>query len=187
MQLRSKLSLYAAVAALATTGLAACGEDEDGEAGASAPPATSQPAEPAEEMAADQNIVELAQDTPQLSTLVDAVVAADLAETLQGEGPYTVFAPTNEAFNELGDDTLQTLLEPENREQLQEILTYHVVPAEAMAADLSDGQELETVNGETLTVSIDGDQVMVGDATVEMADVDASNGVVHVIDTVLQP
>ena len=112
---------------------------------------------------------------------------ADLVETLQGTGPFTVFAPTDAAFEELGDDQVQSLLEPANRDQLQSILTYHVVPGKLTASDLSDGQELETVAGEMLTVQIDGDEVAVGDATVVEPNVEASNGVVHVIDTVLTP
>jgi uncharacterized surface protein with fasciclin (FAS1) repeats len=190
MRFRSQFSIAATVALLATTGLVACGDDEEDTAGA-AQETTTEQTQPMEEsmdegMAGDQDIVALAQDTPDLSTLVEAVTAADLAETLQGDGPFTVFAPTNDAFDELGG-ALDDLLQPENQEQLQSVLTYHVVPSEAMAADLEDGQMLETVNGEMLEVSIDGDTVMVGDATVVMPDVDASNGVVHVIDTVLMP
>jgi uncharacterized surface protein with fasciclin (FAS1) repeats len=190
MRFRSHFSIAAAVAVLATTGLAACGDDEEDTAGA-AQETTTEQTQPMEEsasegMGADQDIVALAQDTPELSTLVEAVTAAELAETLQGDGPFTVFAPTNEAFDELGE-TLDELLQPKNQEQLQSVLTYHVVPSEAMAADLEDGQMLETVNGEKLEVSIDGDTVMIGGATVVMPDVDASNGVVHVIDTVLVP
>ena len=136
-------------------------------------------------MSSEMTIVETAQGNEDFSTLVEAVTAADLAETLSGEGPYTVFAPTNEAFDALPDGALDELLA--DTEQLTEVLTYHVVPTSAMAADLSDGQELETVQGDMLTVSIDGDTVMIGDATVTMADVEASNGVIHAIDTVLMP
>lgn len=136
-----------------------------------------------------QNIVELAQSNEDLSILVEAVVAADLATTLSDETvEYTVFAPTNEAFEnalEALDLTKDELLASED---LAGILTYHVVEGEALSSDLSDGQELTTVNGEILTVSImDDGSVMVGEATVVTADVDASNGVVHVIDTVLLP
>jgi uncharacterized surface protein with fasciclin (FAS1) repeats len=187
----------AAVAAAAVLSLVvpaggdAEGEDEEDTASTTAAPAETQPAEtaPAEttEEAGGQDIVALAQATPDLSTLVSAVQAADLVETLQGEGPFTVFAPTNEAFTAVGQDTLDTLLAPEGKDQLTDILTYHVVPGELKAADLEDGQELETVQGGTLTVSVEGDTVRVGDATVAMADVDASNGVVHVIDSVLMP
>nr|WP_245749576.1 fasciclin domain-containing protein [Palleronia marisminoris] len=135
------------------------------------------------EMNAEMNIVETAQDAGNFSTLLSAAETAGLAETLSGEGPYTVFAPSDEAFEALPEGTLDGLSE----EQLTSILTYHVVPSAAMAADLSDGQMIETVNGAELEVSIDGDTVMVGDATVTQADIEASNGVIHVIDSVLMP
>ena len=180
--MKRHLALAAIVPALAL-GVAACGGDDESTGGAAAtteqqPPSTQQN---------PQDIVALAQETPDLSTLVTAVSSAELVETLQGDGPFTVFAPTNAAFEKLGDDQVQSLLEPENRDQLTEILTYHVVPEKLTAADLSDGQELETVAGETLTVKVDDGTVMVGDATVAQADVEASNGVVHVIDGVLTP
>lgn len=131
----------------------------------------------------EMNIVETAQDAGNFSTLLSAAESAGLAETLSGEGPYTVFAPSDEAFEALPEGTIDGLSE----EQLTSILTYHVVPSAAMAGDLSDGQMLETVNGAELEVSIDGNTVMVGDATVTQADIEASNGVIHVIDSVLMP
>jgi uncharacterized surface protein with fasciclin (FAS1) repeats len=115
------------------------------------------------------------------------VGAAKLVDTLKGEGPFTVFSPTNQAFATLGSQQLSELLQPENRDQLSGILTYHVVPGELTADRLEDGQKLETVQGETLTVSVSGGEVKVNDATVVQPDVDASNGVVHVIDGVLTP
>lgn len=144
------------------------------------------------EEAAATNIVVLAQNTPELSTLVSAVQAADLVETLQGTGPYTVFAPTNDAFNALPAGTLDTLLEPANKDQLSSILTYHVVAGNVKAADLSDGQVIETVQGGKLTVSIRDGKVYIkdakgGEAQVTSADVEASNGTVHVINAVLLP
>ena len=157
---------------------AGCGDDEKDTTTAAT--TTTQAA------AAEQDIVATAQATPDLSTLVAAVTAADLVETLQGEGPFTVFAPTNEAFADI-QSTVDTLLEPENKDDLTNVLTYHVVPGTYAAADLKDGQELTTVQGEKLTVSVDGDTVKVGDATVTQADVTTSNGVVHVIDKVLVP
>jgi uncharacterized surface protein with fasciclin (FAS1) repeats len=166
-------------------GASACGDDED-EAASTAPAATATP-EPTSTAEAGEDVVALAQATPDLSTLVKAVTAAELAETLQGDGPFTVFAPTNDAFAAVGQDALADLLKPRNREQLASVLTYHVVPGEMQAADLQDGQMLETVQGESLPVSVEGDQVKVGDATVAQADVEASNGVVHVIDAVLMP
>ena len=132
------------------------------------------------------NIVELAMSNDNLSTLVAAVKAGELVETLSGEGPFTVFAPTNDAFAALPEGTLDNLLKPENKSQLVNILTYHVVPGKVMSTDLYDDMIATTVQGGELTVSV-GDAVMVNDATVVQADVDASNGVVHVIDKVILP
>ena len=154
---------------------------------------TQQESAPAEEeQAAEVNIVALASDTSALSTLVTAVKAAELVDTLQAAGPFTVFAPTNDAFAALPEGTLDTLLKPENKDQLTSILTYHVVAGEVLAGDLTNGQEIKTVQGGTLKVSIEGDKVYIVDAKgnkamVESADVNASNGVVHVIDSVLLP
>ena len=136
--------------------------------------------------AQDKTIVELAVETESLSTLVTAVKAAGLVETLSSEGPFTVFAPTNEAFAALPDGTLETLLKPENKQQLIDVLTYHVVAAKVMSTDLEDGQEAASVQGEKITVDLE-DGVMINDASVKMADVKASNGVVHVIDKVILP
>lgn len=143
-------------------------------------------------MESGSNIVELASGNEELSTLVAAVGAAGLAETLSGEGPYTVFAPTNDAFSALPAGTLDTLLKPENKQQLTGILTYHVVSGKVMSTDLKDGQVVKTVQGGDLTVKIMDGKVMLEDATGAMAevvtaDVDASNGVVHVINKVLLP
>jgi uncharacterized surface protein with fasciclin (FAS1) repeats len=140
----------------------------------------------------EKDIVVLATETSSLSTLVTAVKAAELVDTLQGEGPFTVFAPTNEAFAALPAGTLDSLLKAENKGQLASVLTYHVVPGQVLAADLSDGQLITTVQGGTLTVKITGGMVYLVDATgnqvaVEKADVNASNGVVHVIGGVLLP
>jgi len=150
----------------------------------------SQQADQTAEKSAD--IVAVASDTPSLSTLVTAVKAASLVETLQGEGPFTVFAPTNNAFAALPAGTLDSLLKPENVDQLRSILTYHVVAGKVMASDLKDGQEITTVQGNKLNVRIldgkvylidsKGNQVMV-----EKADVNADNGIVHVIGGVLLP
>ncbi|WP_412068227.1 fasciclin domain-containing protein [Rubrivirga sp. IMCC43871] len=122
-----------------------------------------------------------------LTTLVSAVQAADLVETLAGPGPFTVFAPTNSAFAAVPAATLNSLLEPANKAQLQAVLTYHVVAGRLSAADLRDGQMLTTVNGAQLRVTKRDGMVMVGGATVTQANVYASNGVAHVIDTVLVP
>jgi uncharacterized surface protein with fasciclin (FAS1) repeats len=174
-----------AAAGVVALGAAGCGDDEEDSAASATTPTATATATPSAEAA--QDIVALASATPDLSTLVSAVQAADLVETLQGDGPFTVFAPTNEAFTAVGQDTLDTLLAPEGKEQLTDILTYHVVPGELTAADLEDGQELTTVQGGKLQVSIEGEEVRIGDATVAMPDVEASNGVVHVIDAVLMP
>lgn len=148
---------------------------------------------------AGATIADLAGENPDLSTLATAVGAADLAETLSGPGPFTVFAPNNAAFDALPAGTLDTLTQPENKETLAGILKYHVVEGETMAAALqqliADGDgsaTLTTVAGGELTAAITGENVTLTDAagnsaTVLAADVDASNGVVHVIDAVLMP
>ncbi len=138
-------------------------------------------------MVPSKNIVENALGSSDHTTLVAAVKAAGLAETLSGTGPFTVFAPTNAAFDKLPAGTVETLVKPESKEQLTSILTYHVVPGALRAKDLKDGQTLKTVNGETLTVTKKGSMVMVNGAHVSTADVISSNGVTHVIDTVITP
>lgn len=119
-------------------------------------------------------------------TLAAAVTAAGLVETLQGDGPFTVFAPTDSAFAAIQSE-VDNLLKPENKEKLSKVLTYHVVSGETMAADLEDGQELTTVEGSKLKVMVKDGNVMVGNAKVTTADISASNGVIHVIDKVLLP
>jgi uncharacterized surface protein with fasciclin (FAS1) repeats len=131
-------------------------------------------------------IVETAVEAGSFTTLVAAVEAAGLVETLSGEGPFTVFAPTDEAFAALPEGTVESLLLEENRDQLIAILTYHVVPGAVMSTDLSDGMTATTVQGGEITVSL-GDSVMINDATVTTADIEASNGVIHVIDSVILP
>ncbi|MFT5668722.1 MAG: putative surface protein with fasciclin (FAS1) repeats [Vicingaceae bacterium] len=133
-----------------------------------------------------KNIVEIASENTDFSTLVAAVVAAGLADTLSSDGPFTVFAPTNEAFAKLPAGTVEELLKPENKEKLAGILTYHVVAGKVMSKDLSDGQKASTVNGQEVTVTI-ADGVKVNTATVTTADLEASNGVIHVIDSVIMP
>lgn len=136
--------------------------------------------------AQNKNIVELAVGTESLSTLVTAVKAAGLVETLSGNGPYTVFAPTNAAFEALPDGTLESLLKPENKDQLVAVLTYHVIGAKVMSSDLSEGQKAKTVQGEEVSISLKGGASVNG-AKVAKADIKASNGVVHVIDEVILP
>lgn len=139
-----------------------------------------------------KNIVENAVNSKDHTTLVTAVKAAGLVDTLAGPGPFTVFAPTNAAFGKLPKGTVETLVKPENKATLTKILTYHVVPGKLNAADLKDGQKLTTVEGEQLTVKKSGGKVMLTDAkggssTITIPDVNQSNGVIHVIDTVVMP
>ena len=132
------------------------------------------------------DIVDIASSNDDFSTLVAAVAAADLVDTLKSDGPFTVFAPTNDAFAALPAGTVESLLLPENKDQLVAILTYHVVPGKVMSTDLSDDMEAETVQGSTVTIDLDNG-VMVNDASVVTADIAASNGVIHVIDKVILP
>jgi uncharacterized surface protein with fasciclin (FAS1) repeats len=136
--------------------------------------------------AQDEDIVATAMGAEQFSTLVELVSAAGLVETLQGEGPFTVFAPTNDAFTALTKGAIDTLTAPENREALVQILTYHVVPGAVLSGDLEDGMSVETIEGSAVTIGV-GDGVTVNDATVVTPDIAASNGVIHAIDMVLMP
>lgn len=133
------------------------------------------------------DIVDLAVSTDFLSTLVAAVKAGDLVETLKGDGPFTVFAPTNDAFAALPEGTLESLLKPENKDKLVAILTYHVVPGKVKSTDLSDGMKAKTVQGNEIKVGISNEGVKINDASVTNADIEASNGIVHVIDKVILP
>ena len=133
------------------------------------------------------DIVETAAGNEDFSTPVAAVKAAGLVDTLQGDGPFTVLAPTNAAFAKLPKGTVETLLKPENKDTLTAILTYHVVPAKVMAASVKDGMNAPTVNGQRIPVSVKSGKVMVGKATVVKTDIVCDNGVIHVIDAVLMP
>lgn len=182
---KSFLSLLAG-AALAVTSMAGLAQKAD-------PPVGGAP------MFANKTIVGNASAAPNLTTLVTAVKAAGLVDTLSGPGPFTVFAPTNDAFNKLPAGTVDTLLMPENKDQLTKILTYHVVPGKIDAKMLlkmikknGGSYQAKTVQGEMLTFSVDGGMIKItdakgGTAMVTTADVFQSNGVVHVIDTVLMP
>lgn len=173
-------SLILAVVALLAVPLAvaACGGNEE--------PTTSPSPSPSLSPAA-KDVVDTAVEAGSFTTLVSAVKAAGLEETLRGEGPYTVFAPTDDAFAAVPKKTLNALL-ADPTGALTDVLTYHVVSGKIMSSDLSDGQMVETLNGALLKVKIKDDgTVMVGDATVTAADVETSNGVIHVIDTVLIP
>lgn len=136
------------------------------------------------EAVATKDIVAIASTSAK--TLAAAVSAAGLVKTLQGTGPFTVFAPTDAAFASIQKD-VDTLLKPENKEKLSKVLTHHVVSGKLMAADLKEGKELTTVQGEKLKVQVKVGKVMIGDAHVTSADIHASNGVIHVIDKVLLP
>ncbi len=139
-------------------------------------------------MVPSKTIVENASNASNVTTLVAAVKAAGLVDTLNGAGPFTVFAPTNDAFNKLPAGTVDTLLKPENKAMLTTVLTYHVVPGRYLAKDITNGMTLKTVQGETLTFKVENGKVWInGVAMVQTADVISKNGVTHVIDTVLTP
>ncbi len=154
------------------SGFAQTGENKPGEKH----PTTDQPGD----------IVAVAAATSNLSTLVAAIKAADLVETLQGDGPFTVFAPTNDAFAKLPAGAVEDLMKPENKEKLVSILTYHVVPGKVMAADVKTMQA-KSVNGAPLDIKVEDTTVMVNKSTVTGTDIAASNGVIHLVDTVLMP
>jgi uncharacterized surface protein with fasciclin (FAS1) repeats len=207
MPLKTQLLLAGAFAA--SLSLAACEDAADQADYDAAPAATTEmmaepetpPAEPMMEEAVAEagTIVVIAAGNDDLSTLVAAVTAADLVDTLNSDGPFTVFAPPNSAFAKLPEGTVESLLLPENKSALAGVLTYHVVAGEVMAADLVQAitdnggtYTVTTVNGAALTASIvDGNVILTdaagGTATVTATDIDASNGVVHLIDTVVMP
>jgi uncharacterized surface protein with fasciclin (FAS1) repeats len=137
--------------------------------------------------ATNQDIVDTAVGAGQFKTLAAALGAAGLVETLKGSGPYTVFAPTDEAFAKLPVGTVENLLKPENKAKLTAILTYHVVPGAVKAEQVTKLDEAKTVNGAMVKVSTEDGKVMINDATVVKADIEASNGVIHVIDKVILP
>jgi len=137
--------------------------------------------------AAEKDIVDAAVSAGEFKNLAAALGTAGLVDTLKGAGPFTVFAPTDAAFAKLPAGTIENLLKPENKDQLTAILTYHVVAGKVMAAEVVKLSEAKTVNGAPVKIAVNGDKVMVNDATVAAADVTASNGVIHVIDTVLLP
>ena len=186
MTLRKSLLAAAAAAALGISALAA-------------PAFAGNPMVGGSEMFPEKNIIENAVNSKDHTTLVAAVKAAGLVDTLSGAGPFTVFAPTNEAFAKLPAGTVDTLLKPENKDKLVKILTYHVIAANAMSDDINkmvkdDGgkHKVKTVSGDTLTIMSKDGKVTIMDesgqtATVTQADVKQSNGVIHVIDTVLLP
>jgi transforming growth factor-beta-induced protein len=178
---RSLFSTLALVSMVAAVALPACGGD-----GASSKPA--QDSTQSGTMAATKDIVDTAAGAGQFKTLVAAVKAAELESTLRGPGPFTVFAPTDDAFAKLPPGTLDSLLKPENKSKLQAILTYHVVSAKVPAADASKLTNAKTVNGKELKLAASsGGGLKVDGANVVKADIEASNGIIHVIDAVVLP
>ena len=169
--MKLKAVLLASVLAVSAVGLAACGSGNDDTTSSATTQTTAGTA--GETIAAAAH-------------LVAALKAADLVSTLEGTGPFTVFAPTNQAFADI-QPTVDKLLEPANKAELKKVLTYQVVPGTCTSADLKNGQKLKTVEGQDLTVSVKGGTVKVNDATVEKADIETSNGVVHIINGVLVP
>ena len=137
--------------------------------------------------AQNRDVVDTAVSAGRFKTLAAALQAAGLVETLKGKGPFTVFAPTDEAFAKLPKGTVEDLLKPENKAKLTAVLTYHVVPGKVMAADVLKVKEAKTVQGGSLKVNASGGKVMVDNANVVKTDIAASNGVIHVIDTVVLP
>jgi uncharacterized surface protein with fasciclin (FAS1) repeats len=137
--------------------------------------------------AAEKDIVDTAVAAAQFKTLAKALDAAGLVNTLKGAGPFTVFAPTDEAFAKLPAGTIDSLLRPENKAQLTAILTYHVVPGAVAAAEVVQLKQSKTVNGQMLRVNADGSNVKINDANAIKPDIAASNGVIHVVDTVIMP
>ncbi|MDO8860503.1 fasciclin domain-containing protein [Haliea sp. E1-2-M8] len=133
------------------------------------------------------NIVEVAAGNDDFSTLVAAVQAAGLADVLSGKGPFTVFAPTNAAFAKLPAGTVESLLEPANKQKLVDILTYHVVAGKVYAKDVVELTEATTVNGANVSITVTDAGVQIDNATVVTTDIEASNGIIHVIDTVILP
>ena len=178
-----------AVALAATAFLVACGSDDDDTATTEAPATSEAPSTEAPmgtEAPAAEDIVAIASANEDFSTLVAAVSAAGLVETLQGEGPFTVFAPTNAAFDALPAGLVDKLLMPENKDVLVKILTYHVVSGAIMAADVTAG-DVASVEGGMIAVTTNDGGVQVNGASVVSADIVASNGVIHVIDAVILP
>ena len=199
--MQKKMLSLLAIAAVTSLTFVACNNDSKGEKDKKMEDTASkmdkmEPMKPAEEpgvmvgganMVPSKDIVDNAAGSADHTTLVAAVKAAGLVETLKGAGPFTVFAPTNAAFAALPAGTVDNLLKAENKAKLTGILTYHVVAGAVKAADLKDGQKIKTVQGEELTVSIKDGKVMINGANVTIADVISSNGVTHVIDAVLMP
>jgi uncharacterized surface protein with fasciclin (FAS1) repeats len=183
--MQNKFLSLIAIAGFSIISLAACNNSETKTT--ETPMADSMKEAVVETPTAPKDIIDIAIGSPDHTTLVAAVTAAGLVETLKGAGPFTVFAPTNAAFAALPAGTVEGLLKPESKDALTKILTYHVVAGAVKAADLKDGQKVKTLQGEELTVSIKDGKVMINGANVTAADLTGTNGVVHVIDAVLMP
>lgn len=186
--MKAKLLTTSALSLLLTGAVLADhhGEVKQGQADATEEMAEKKEMAEKEAMTEKMNVVETAMNNSEFSTLVAAVKAAGLAETLSGAGPFTIFAPTNEAFEKLPEGTVETLLKPENKEKLIEILTYHVVAGKVMAADVKT-MMATTVNGSDASLKVTDDGVTIDAANIINTDIEASNGVIHVIDAVLLP
>lgn len=193
---KSFLTLSAMAFAL-TFGMTSCGSSNDEKMEEASTEETSMEMTETEEepyvmvggakMVPSLDIVDNAVNADNVTTLVAAVKAAGLVETLKSEGPFTVFAPTDDAFGKLPAGTVETLVKPENKAKLTSILTYHVVPGALKASDLKDGQKLKTVQGQELAVSYKDGKWFINNAVVIIPDVISSNGVTHVIDAVVMP
>jgi uncharacterized surface protein with fasciclin (FAS1) repeats len=196
--MKKQFLTFAAIATMGI-GLVSCGNSNESSESAMADTAmetVTTPPPPMEEqgvmvgganMVPSKNIVENASNSSEHTTLVAAVKQAGLLETLSGAGPFTVFAPTDAAFNALPAGAVDNLMKDENKAKLKNVLTYHVVSGSMKAADLKDGQKLKTVQGEELTVKVKDGKVWINDAMVTIPDVVSSNGVTHVIDKVVMP
>jgi uncharacterized surface protein with fasciclin (FAS1) repeats len=186
--MKKKFLSFFALIAIACVMLTACNNGEaEKKAAETTVAAKEEPATPTPAVEAPKDVVDIAMGSADHSTLVAAVKAAGLAETLKGTGPFTIFAPTNAAFSALPAGTVDGLLKPEKKADLTKILTYHVVAGAIKAADLKDGQKVKTLQGGELTVSIKDGKVKINGANVTAADLVGSNGVIHVIDAVLMP
>ncbi|QDV73464.1 fasciclin domain-containing protein [Botrimarina mediterranea] len=184
-----KTQLLIAAAVLTTAPLAQAGETCPMQAAAATAANAQETLHPVAAVAAKKDIVDTAVGAEDFTTLVAAVKAAGLVETLKGEGPFTVFAPTDKAFAKVDKATLESLLKPENKEKLTAILTYHVIPGKVMAADAVKlaGKEAETVNGKKAKIEVNGDVVTIAGSKIIATDIECTNGVIHVIDTVMMP
>lgn len=182
-----KQRIFSLLAISAVVIMSSCGGETTTETTADTTAITTPPADTVAAPAGPATVVDIAVGSADHTTLVAAVKAAGLVETLSGAGPFTVFAPTNAAFDKLPKGTVESLLTPEKKTDLTGILTYHVVAGAFKAADLTDGQMIKTVNGQELKVTIKDGKVMINGATVTAADLVAGNGVVHVIDAVVLP